>query len=88
MVRSNRSTGERELSESLYYISRLDPDAMRALQPTRSHSGIENIVQWLQDLPLREDESRRRKPGERRTPCGKSGDSPVLGNRFYVVSTW
>ena len=47
MVRSNRSTGERELSESLYYISRLDPDARRALQPTRSHWDIENIVQWL-----------------------------------------
>ena len=35
MVRSNRSTGERELSESLYYISRPAPGAAGLRQEQR-----------------------------------------------------
>ncbi len=60
MVQAERRVGTEVSHETRYYISSLAASARTLQEAVRSHWGIENTVQWMLDIAVREDESRAR----------------------------
>ena len=61
MVRSQRTIGEQNTSETRYYISSLPADAEALAAAIRGHWAVEKTLHWVLDVAFREDESRKRK---------------------------
>ena len=61
MVRSRRTIGESQSSETRLFISSLKPDAEQLAHIVRAHWAIENSLHWVLDVAFREDECRKRK---------------------------
>jgi predicted transposase YbfD/YdcC len=55
-----RRIGVKIETETTYYLSSLETDAVQFLDITRSHWSIENSLHWVLDLTFREDEARMR----------------------------
>lgn len=51
-------TGQRETSETAWYLSSLEVNAERAAEAVRSHWEIENKLHWQLDVTFKEDECR------------------------------
>lgn len=61
MVKSTRTIGEEQTTETRFYIYSLPPEAKRVGEAIRSHWGIENSLHWVLDMAFREDGCRKRK---------------------------
>ena len=60
MLQCVRDMGEKQTSETRYYISSLPPDPQKILHAIRAHWSIENTLHWTLDVTFREDDSRIR----------------------------
>jgi len=60
LIEATRVIKDRSTTELRYYLSSLEPDAVRAMQIVRAHWGIENSLHWVLDVVFREDDSRVR----------------------------
>lgn len=60
MVKSTRIIGEKQTTETRYYISSLDMDAKTFGHAVRTHWSVENTLHWSLDMTFREDDSRMR----------------------------
>lgn len=63
MVRSTRQLWNKRTEGVRFYISSMEPDAVRQGELIRGHWGIENQLHWVLDVTFREDRSRIRKGG-------------------------
>ena len=61
LLRHRRIIAGEETVTTAYYISSLVAPALRLLQATRQHWGIENGLHWVLDVAFNEDRSRVRK---------------------------
>ena len=61
MVRAERQVGEKQETETRYFISSLPGNAEQLLSAVRDHWHIENRLHWVLDVTFREDDSRIRK---------------------------
>lgn len=59
-VRRERRIHDQIQSETVYYITSLEPDAERILTATRLHWSIENQLHWVMDVTFNEDQMRTR----------------------------
>ena len=60
MVKSTRIIGDKQTTETRYYISSLDMDAKKFGHAVRTHWSVENTLHWSLDMTFREDDSRMR----------------------------
>lgn len=60
MVKSKRIIGDKETTETRYYISSLTSNAQLIARSVRAHWSIENTLHWTLDVTLNEDASRIR----------------------------
>lgn len=58
MVQTERRIGDKQETETKYYISSLPSDAELVLFACRGHWGIENQLHWVLDIAFREDDCR------------------------------
>jgi predicted transposase YbfD/YdcC len=56
-----RRTSKKETTELHFYLTSLDPDAVRLMELIRSHWSIENQLHWSLDVVFQEDACRTRK---------------------------
>ena len=60
LVDAKRMMGEKQSSETRYFLSSLPQDAEKFAQAVRGHWGIENGLHWCLDVVMNEDQSRIR----------------------------
>ncbi|MDZ7956287.1 MAG: ISAs1 family transposase [Nostoc sp. DedQUE09] len=61
MVESVRKVDGKTTVETRYFISSIENNAKQFANSVRSHWGIENLLHWILDVALREDDCRRGK---------------------------
>lgn len=59
-VEATRIIGEKQTIETRYYISSIEPDAVKINNAVRTHWQIENCLHWSLDVTFKEDECRIR----------------------------
>ncbi|MBE0639559.1 MAG: ISAs1 family transposase [Bacteroidales bacterium] len=75
-IKSERTIASKTETETRYYISSMNADAVRFNQYIRSHWGVENSLHWTLDMTFREDEQRKRN--------GKSAQNFALINKIAL----
>jgi len=60
MVKSTRIIGDKQTTETRYYISSLPMNAEQFGHAVRTHWSVENNLHWTLDMTFREDDSRMR----------------------------
>jgi predicted transposase YbfD/YdcC len=60
VIESERLIGDKTTIEQRFYISSLEPDAVRLSQSVRTHWTVENRLHWCMDVVFQDDQMRAR----------------------------